>query len=242
MTPSPTQDNVCAALRSFLLDVLPAGTGVIIALDNRVSEPIETEFVIMTPLRFQRMRTNIDSDADVKFTGSIDGTVLTVTDVDFGAIAEGATIFGVGVIPTKVTNFQSGTGGVGTYLVDQTQTVFSTTISSGGKTIEQGAQVSIQLDFHSASGAAGDMAQTVSTLFRDEYATEQFAAQEPNYNVYPLFADDPRMAPFINESQQYEWRWTLEANLQVNQIIAIPQQYADSIDLEVRSVDVVFPP
>lgn len=68
-------------------------------------------------------------------TGSISGTTLTVTDVSDGAIALGMTLSGAGVANgTKITGFGSGAGGNvnsdGTYTVNISQTVASTTISA----------------------------------------------------------------------------------------------------------------
>jgi hypothetical protein len=68
-------------------------------------------------------------------TGSISGTTLTVTDVSDGAIALGMTLMGSGVAPgTKIVRFGSGAGGNvnsdGTYTVNISQTVASTTISA----------------------------------------------------------------------------------------------------------------
>jgi hypothetical protein len=68
-------------------------------------------------------------------TGSIAGTTLTVTDVSDGAIALGMTLTGSGVAPgTKIVRFGSGAGGNvnsdGTYTVNISQTVASTTISA----------------------------------------------------------------------------------------------------------------
>jgi hypothetical protein len=68
-------------------------------------------------------------------TGSISGTTLTVTDVSDGAIALGMTLTGSGVAPgTKIVRFGSGAGGNvnsdGTYTVNISQTVGSTTISA----------------------------------------------------------------------------------------------------------------
>jgi len=68
-------------------------------------------------------------------TGSISGTTLTVTDVSDGAIALGMTLTGSGIAPgTKIVRFGSGAGGNvnsdGTYTVNISQTVASTTISA----------------------------------------------------------------------------------------------------------------
>lgn len=234
MTPDPTQDNISAALRSFLIAVLPVGTDVILAQVNRVPEPRDADFVVMTPLRYRRLRTNEDSDADVKFTAAITGTTLTVSAVDFGELEVGATVFGTGVAAgTRITALGTGTGGIGTYTITPTQTVASRAMSAGARDIEQGVEATWQLDFHSAGGTAGDMASTVSTLFRDPFAADQFASQDPNYGVVPLYADDPRQMPFVNDQQQYEWRWIVEAVMQANAVVSVPQQYADDVEVAV---------
>lgn len=57
-------------------------------------------------------------------TGQISGTTLTITNVVSGALYIGATITGTGVTAgTRVINFLTGSGGVGTYTVSVSQTV-----------------------------------------------------------------------------------------------------------------------
>ena len=66
------------------------------------------------------------------FTGSISGTTLTVSAVTNGVLTVGSAISGTGITAgTKITAYGSGTGGAGTYTVDISQTVASTTITSG---------------------------------------------------------------------------------------------------------------
>lgn len=236
---SPTQSNVLAALRSFLLDVLPAGYAVVAGQPNRVPEVQGGNFCVMTPIRMPRLATNLDSWADVEFTGSISGALMTVTAVEFGAIAAGATVFGTGVSAgTAVSSQASGTpGGVGVYVVSPAQAVGSETMGAGAQTYELDAEAVVQLDFHSADLTSGDAAQTVSTLLRDPYGTTFFAAlPAPQNGVSPLYADDPAQRPFANDQAQIEFRWVLEAHLQVNQIVGVPQPYADSAEVDAISV------
>jgi hypothetical protein len=244
--PTPDQSGVQTALRSFLLAVLPAGVDILEGQDNRSPEPSGSDFVIFTTLRRPRLGTNIDSVKDVKFTGSIAGTVMTVTAVTRGVISAGAKVFGVGVAANTVISAQtSGTppGGIGTYTVAPTQAVSSETLSCGAKSLIQPTEICIQLDFHSADvGDSADMAQTVSTLFRDEFSTRQFADQIPNYGVTPLSADDPKQIPFINENQQYETRWVVEAMLQSNGLLSVSQEFADSAVVKTVDVDAAYPP
>lgn len=66
------------------------------------------------------------------FTGDISGTTLTVSAVTNGVLTVGSAISGTGITAgTKITAYGSGTGGAGTYTVDISQTVASTTITSG---------------------------------------------------------------------------------------------------------------
>jgi len=69
------------------------------------------------------------------FAGSIAGTTLTVTSISSGAIALGQTLSGTGISAgTTIVAFNSGAGGnineIGTYTLNISQTVASTTINS----------------------------------------------------------------------------------------------------------------
>lgn len=73
----------------------------------------------------------ISNPSAATFTGSISGTTLTVTSVLSGTIAIGQAIFGQGVDQnTVITALGTGSGGVGTYTVSDSQTVASTSINS----------------------------------------------------------------------------------------------------------------
>ena len=64
-------------------------------------------------------------------TGSIAGTVLTVSAVGTGALCPGMVISGTGIVPnTTIASFGTATGGTGTYNVNVSQTVVSTTITT----------------------------------------------------------------------------------------------------------------
>ncbi len=64
-------------------------------------------------------------------TASIAGTTMTVSAVISGAYAVGQVISGTGVTAgTSITALGTGTGGIGTYTVSQSQTVASTTITA----------------------------------------------------------------------------------------------------------------
>ena len=73
----------------------------------------------------------ISAPSSAIFTGSISGTTLTVTSVQSGTIAVGQAIFGQGMAQnTVITALGTGSGGVGTYTVSDSQTVASTAINS----------------------------------------------------------------------------------------------------------------
>lgn len=243
-TISPTQSNVTAALGKFLEAVLPAGTEVVLAQPNRVPEPLQQNFVVMTPINSPRLATNVDGSADVRFTGSIAGGTMQVVAVQSGIIVLGAVVTGPGVaIGTKVTATGTANGGPGTYQVSGSQNVAQRTLSAGGKTLAKNSEFVVQLDFHSIDTTSGDMAQIVSTALRDEYGVNFFAALDPPLNqVVPLYADDPAQRPFSDGEQQVEWRWVLDCHLQADQTITVSQDYADSATVQTKDVSALFPP
>lgn len=84
----------------------------------------------------------------VQLTASISGTTLNVTsatpELAADAIAVGQTIFGVGVTAgTKITALGTGAGGVGTYTVNNSQTVSSRYMVS---TIQADSSAAIQIE------------------------------------------------------------------------------------------------
>jgi hypothetical protein len=208
------------------------------AQDNRVPEPSVPDFVTMTPFMQTRLETNVDTYEDVSFTASISGSTMTVSAVAFGEIAVGQLVFGIGVSAlTKVVALGTGTGGVGTYTVAPSQTVPSRKMASGGQIFLQPTRITVQLDVHGPNSA--ENAQTISTLFRDDFAVQAFAAS--GFDVTPLYVSDPRQLPFENENQQIENRWVIDAVMQANQIIRASQQFADELGINVVSIEAVYP-
>jgi hypothetical protein len=234
------------------------GVSIVAGQQNRVAEPNNPFFIVMTAIGFERLETNIDTPVDVKFTGSIAGSVMTVSAIALGAIIPGTTLFGVNVaFGTFIVGQLTGLpGAAGTYAVSKSQTLTSQVLASGAMQLSQHAKITFQLDFHSDDTTAGDFAQIVSNAFRDDYAVQFFAEQAmgtfgsafgPAFNsaqnawVAPLYADDPKQVPFVNDQNQYEWRWSLDCCLQVNQVYAPPQEFFDSAHANVISVSATFP-
>ncbi len=87
------------------------------------------------------------------FTGSISGTTLTVTAVTSGVIAVGQVLSGSGVTAdTVITAYGTGTGGAGTYTVNNSQTLASDALTSSG---EPGQWMSLVDDNTSDPDAGG---------------------------------------------------------------------------------------
>lgn len=97
----------------------------------------------------------------------------------------------------------------------------------------QSAQVVIQLDVHGPE--AFDNCARISTLFRDGFAYDFFQAVNPA--IAPLFADDPRQVQFVDGEKQYEDRWIVEANLQVNFTLTRTTESARALTLDIIDVE-----
>ena len=238
---SLTEAALFQALGGFLASILPAGVTVQRAQYNRVPEPIAGDFVLMTPMARERLETNVDDAADSVFKGSITGTELDVSEFDYGTpIAVGSPVFGVGVADnTYVTALGTGSGGVGSYVVSPSQTVAGPIVlAAGGKTMLMPTQVTVQIDVHGPSSA--DNAQVIATAFRDDYAVQYFV--DSGFDMAPLYAGEPHQAPFLNDQQQVEFRWVIDAVLQVNPVVTVPQQFADQLVVGLIDVDVKYPP
>lgn len=78
-----------------------------------------------------RYTWRISSPSAAVFTGSISGTTLTVTAITNGTIAAGQSLFGVNVTSeTVITALGTGTGGIGTYTINLSQSVASRQMNS----------------------------------------------------------------------------------------------------------------
>jgi hypothetical protein len=78
-----------------------------------------------------RYTWRISSPSAAVFTGSISGTTLTVTAITNGTIAINQALFGINVTQaTVITALGTGTGGIGTYTINQSQSVASTQMNS----------------------------------------------------------------------------------------------------------------
>jgi len=228
---SLTETQILTVLRSFLLAVLPPRTEVVRGQTNRVPEPAGENFVVMTPILRERLATNRTNYHDAALTGSATGQTLTVTAVEFGEIVIGAPLFGPGIRDgIYVASFGTGTGGVGTYVLNAPIMPVTGALYAGTGQAMQATRVTVQIDVHGPESA--DNAQRIATLLRDEYACDFFADQRGD--VAPLYASEPRQAPFLNGEKQIESRWTLDAVLQANPVVTTPQRFAGEVSIDLN--------
>lgn len=97
--------------------------------------------------------------------------------------------------------------------------------------IRAATQITVQLDLHGPSGS--DFAQTVATLWRDDYGCEKL---DPTGAIVPLYADDGAQIPFLNGENQYENRWVMKVVLQGSPNISTPQEFASNVTATIRPI------
>jgi hypothetical protein len=102
----------------------------------------------------------------------------------------------------------------------------------------QPTKLTVQVDVHGPN--SDENVQLISTMFRDEYAVDQFGLS--GQDVTPLYCNDPHQVPFINGEQQFEFRWSVDMFLQVNPVITLPQQFATVVNVDLVSVDATYAP
>lgn len=103
-------------------------------------------------------------------------------------------------------------------------------------TWEQGTKVELQIDLYGDTLGA-DWCAMFSTMWKTEYACDALGA-----TCSPLYADGGRMIPLVTGEEQFLERWMVRTFLQYNPTVSTPQDYADTVDIIVISVDAAFPP
>ncbi len=112
-----------STLTPTMVGQLNTNTGVVGITDNGVNV-----YIVDGSYRYT---WKISTPAAAVFTGSISGTTLTVSAMSSGTIAVGQALFGVGITQaTVITALGTGTGGVGTYTINLSQTVASEGMNS----------------------------------------------------------------------------------------------------------------
>jgi len=104
-----------STLTPNLIGTLNSSSGIVGITDNG-----QNVYIVDGTYRYT---WRISNPASAQFIGSLSGTTLTVTLMKSGTIAAGQSLFGLGVTPeTIITALGTGTGGVGTYTVNLSQT------------------------------------------------------------------------------------------------------------------------
>lgn len=130
--------NFCSAIGGY-----PSGA----TLQSALSPA--TEYINLVDNNY----SNPDASSSV-FTGSITNGTLTVTGVTSGAVGIGQILTGAGIVNnTIITAFISGSGGNGTYAVNNSQSVTSESITGTGSTSWSGVGQS-----------TGDVKMTLKTV------------------------------------------------------------------------------
>lgn len=126
----------------------------------------------------------VDSYAAV-VTGDIASTTLTVSAVTSGTIKLGMEITGTGVTAgTRITDFGTGSGGVGTYIVNNSQTVSSTTITGDlpSKLVME-CPGSYNIQFSIQVRSASSTSETIDIWFRQNGV--DIAGSNSSFGIQP---------------------------------------------------------
>lgn len=101
------------------------------------------------------------------------------------------------------------------------------------KTLTNFKEFSVQIDFYGPNAA--DWANIIETVLRDEYAVNFMGP-----SVTPLYCNDAQQAPLVNGEMQYEERWILSAAFEFNPVVALPQDYYDTVTVIPVNVEATY--
>jgi len=235
-----------AVIEQYSLTSSTAGQTVPVVLGqtNRVPQVRQSDFCVMWPISRIRLAQNIVDLFDNSFTGSVTSNVLTVSGLIEGDVPVGQPVYATstkgGIVPTFLT-IQQLTGpaqGIGTYSTTPSQDLTSRVMYSGVADHMQKIEFTAQVDVHGPASA--DNCTRISTLWRDQFTVDAF--RDFGIEVSPLYAQDPKQMPFVNEQMQTENRWVVDLAMQINPVVSTTAQFADELDATVTSVETVATP
>jgi hypothetical protein len=233
--PVPSHKQIQTALRTALSAILPAGVTIVEGQNNNVATP-KGDFVVMTVIRRERISTNVVNSDDCKFLGSVTAGRLIATQISYGRLQVGRTVFGTGTTPNPTITAINPDG---TATLSANVTLSSRSLAAGALALKQATKIVFQLDVHSDDmSRASDMAQTISTVMRDDTGVQLLKAS--NLPLTPLFADDPKQIPFETGEKQTEDRYVVECHIQADQIITPPQEFADEVQIKRLPADIFY--
>jgi hypothetical protein len=149
----------------------------------------------------------ISNPSAATFTGSISTTTLTVTSVLSGTIAVGQAIFGQGIDQnTVITALGTGTGGIGTYTVSNSQTVASTSINSvASPAIVTGAIAGTTLTVSAVTSGTLKIGQTIEgSGVTDGTIIKAFGTGSGGVGTYTVSASQT-----VSSTTIYALNWTV---------------------------------
>jgi hypothetical protein len=128
--------------------------------------------------------------------------------------------------PRIATNIDAYRDEVSVSMIGSTTTTVRSTM--------QPTKYGLQLDC--VGPTAGDWSQALSTLWFSDVSTDFLAA----YNIFPLYADDPKHSPWVNGEQQWESRWIVNVYMQVNPVLEfnVPSFATDTIEVGIIDVEI----
>jgi hypothetical protein len=235
------QYTVEPAQRTFGDLLFYGGIEVIRGQQNRVSQPQAQDFIVISPLRQDKLGWNVSTYQDTVINASITGNLLTVNTILQNQIElqAGLVLIDVGgpLYPGTILGPQASgnDGGIGIYNVYPSQNVPNEQMYIGAAQSLIPTQLSTQLDIYGPSSA--DNAAIIRGLF---YSGIAYDILHP-LGVAPLYTSNPHELAFTDAEQQYEYRWTMDLESQINPVITTTQQFADKLIIGAVPVDLVFP-
>ncbi|MFT8720024.1 LIC_12616 family protein [Acetobacter sp.] len=100
-------------------------------------------------------------------------------------------------------------------------------------------QVKLTMQVSVFGQASSNQMQLITALWRDMEAVDYFRAQP--IPITPLYTSSTRQLGFINGERQYEDCWSVDLTMQVNLTVSVPQQFADSLSVDLIEVDTSYP-
>ena len=182
-----------------MIGQMNSSTGLVGIVDNGVNVYIVDETY--------RYCWFISNPSAATFTGSISTTTLTVTSVLSGTIAVGQAIFGANVSQnTVITALGTGTGGVGTYTVSNSQTTASTSINSvASPAIVTGAIAGTTLTVSAVTSGTLKIGQTIEgTGVTDGTIIKAFGSGSGGVGTYTVSASQT-----VSSTTIFALNWTI---------------------------------
>jgi hypothetical protein len=157
---------------SYTDDLMALGT------DKKLYIETAAQYYDITPLRTTLTSPDTNNCVETGFTGtgSISGTTLTITVATSGSLAIGSVITTGASAGTTIVAFITGLGGTGTYQVNNSQTVGSTTIAvaaSTNVTFGVTAHGCLVGDYVTVSGVVGTIGGITAANLNREFVVTQ---------------------------------------------------------------------